>query len=591
MIDVDIETVGVQWYAETYRVFMVQFLAEDGEPVVLRHPEDREEIQRWLDRDDDFRAWNSKFDFHGLRVSGYRLPPQDRWHDGMVASKLLDGRPSAALKATHERIFGKGGADLQKQLKAWLSEEDKRRKKHSKETGEKFVPANYSDVPDEIMVPYAAQDPVLTQEVGKVQYRALRQSDDLSQLYDVEMQVMAHLFDAEVEGLPVDREGAEALRASLEPLLDELTEEARELAGISTFNPRSSKQLYAALKRRGADLSYVTGESMDAENLATVDDPLARVIERYRGEAKLMSSYVIPMLDEHWDSSLHAYKAPFIAPDGRIHTNFRQVGAITGRMSSSDPNIQNFPRDDLRLRYLVVADPGYKIVTADLDSIELKLFAAYAGDGRMLTAVQDPEADPHNMTADFVGLQAFERSTGDFEDKRSRGKRFNYAVLYGAGVRAMRKWFRVSTKEGRQMLDLYHRAYPEVGRLQRRIAFKLEDQGYIKSAYGRRYYIEAREAYKATNYLVQGTAADMLKISIAELRAEGIPIVAAVHDELVAHVPEDQAEYVAERIQHALTNHPKMQAKVPITAEAAIVDRWSDAKKPGYVPDYAKEIA
>jgi len=588
MLELDVETTSVQWYSG--EVFLVQFETEDGERYVFEHPEQRTEVQAWLAQPDDYRAWNSKFDFHFLDAAGYDLPPQERWHDGMVAAHLLDERRSVALKAVGATMFGEEVRDHEKAVKAWINEEEKRRRKASKETGDEFIPTDYSAVPRELMIPYALEDVTLTRRVGAVHYPTLQKVPELQALYETEMTVMGALFCAEKHGLPVDEPAAHRFELALAEKLEGLNARAVDLAGIKSFNPRSSKQIAEALKRRGANLDFVTktktGLSMDAENLATVDDPLARSIEEFRSEDKLLGTYVRPLLHRSWEQSLHAWKAPFIQ-DGRIHSNIRQVGARTGRMSSSDPNIQNFPRDDLRLRYLIRSEPGHKLVTADLDSIELVLFAAYAGEGKLLDAVLKG-TDMHTMTADYIGLEDFHRSGGHVESRRQRGKRFNYLSIYGGGVRAIRKFFLVPQSRAREMQGLYHQAYPEVSRLQRRVAFKLEDQGYIKSAFGRRYRVDPRDARKAVNYLVQGTAADMLKISIANLHRQGVQIIAPVHDELLAHVPEADAERVGKALVGALTDHPKITALVPLGAEAKIVDRWSQAKDPDFIPDYER---
>jgi DNA polymerase-1 len=407
---------------------------------------------------------------------------------------------------------------------------------------------------------------------------------------------MAALFDAEERGIPIDTALLRPFEMELESKLDAMEANMRELAGVDTFNPNSSKQLAEALKRRGADLSYVTKSektnalSMDEENLSTVDDDLARAVLAYRGDRKMLSTYVSPMLHGKIQTSngLKWEKAPFVGADGRIHASFNQVGARTGRMSSSDPNVQNFPRDDLRLRYLVKADPGHKIVTADLSSIELNLFAAYVGEGRMLSAILDPEYDPHIETAKFIGLGDVTDEAGVVTSARDWGKKFNYTVIYGGGTRTIRKSFKVPQARAREMLDLYHRAYPEVKGFQRLIEYKLYQQGYVKTLRGRRLHVNPRSAYAAVNYIIQGTAAEMLKEAIVKLHKQGIPIIAPEHDELVAHVPESDAAEVAHAFEEALTDFPEIKQMVPVEAEAQIVDRWSQAKKPAYVPDYAR---
>jgi DNA polymerase-1 len=594
MIEFDVETTGLQWYGG-HRPFLAQFWDGTGEPVLLDPHTQRDEVQAWLDRggEEGIRAWNTKFDMHMIESMGYTLPPQSSWHDGMVMAHVVDERTSVALKARAAAIFGEHSRDNEKEVKAWLTEEAKHRRAEAKETGNEFIPPNYSDVPGEIMRPYAALDCILTKEVCDTYERSM--SGPLGEVYEMERGVLGALYSAERRGIPVDREAAHRFEVELAENCEQLHDKCVELAGISSFNPNSSAQIAEALERRGADLRFVTKSektgkpSMDAENLAAVDDELARTVERFRSEYKVLGTYVRPMLHRSWEASLKSWKEPFIADDSRIHPNFRQVGARTGRMSCSDPNIQNWPRDDLRLRYLFRAEEGKVLVTADLDAIELVLFAAFAGDGRLLRAVRSGE-DMHVLAAKMMGLKDRERTGGVIESARQRGKTMNYLQVYGGGVRTIRKTFGVDQKEARVLLDRYHSAFPEVSGLQRRIEYTLQDRGYVKTPWGRRHrcWDARQEAYKFVNYLVQGSAADLLKASLVRLHDQGVPVVACVHDEIIVECDEADAAEVAQLLTEAMTDHPMIADRVPLGADAAIVKRWSDAKEPGYVPAYAK---
>ncbi len=585
MIEVDVETTGVQWYA--HDLFLVTFKEPGHDPVILRHPEDRILIRQYLSGgpEAEFRAWNSKFDMHFLRAAGYEL--HGRWHDGMVQAHLVNAERSLALKAVAEDMFGDEARFEEKELKTWLNKEAATRRKRSKESGEKFIAPNYSDVPDELMLPYAAQDVLLTENVCS--QLDLVTDDELRELYDLEMDVLQATYAMEVRGVPVDEEAARWLEMELIRNVEAWEMDAVKLAGKSNFNCNSSQQIHEALKRRGADLRFCTktknGVSMDAESLRTVDDPLAEAILKFRSENKVLSTYIHPMLHESWTPSLRCMKAPFIQ-DGRIHPDIKQVGARNGRMACADPNMQNWPRDDLRLRYLIKARPGYKLVTCDLDSIELRLFAAYAG-GEFKESFLRGE-DQHSRTAALVGLQDKRRSSGAIESARQRGKTFNYAMIYGAGVRSLRKAFEVSQEEARLMLNRFRAAYPEILELQHNVEWKLQHRGYVKTAWGRRQRIPAREAYKGVNYMISGTAAEILKVAAVRLHKSGVPLVLPVHDELIAEVPERDAQRTAEMLEDALTLHPRITKKIPLVAEAAIVDRWSQAKDPDYVPDFIR---
>lgn len=597
MLEVDVETTGLQ--PRHHKLFSVQFY--DGENVLTirtdEHPNER--VQKCLDRavaHGGLRAWNSKFDFGFLYLNGYTLPPDEYLHDGMLMAHIIDEQTSAALKVRGEKLFGKDERDYEHQVKEWLATERRRRRKESKETGEEYTPPTYRDVPEEIMGPYGEQDVILQRKVCEVYEKAVEMSD-LQRVYDLERATMVALFWAEIRGVPVDREAAAKLEASLLASRDAKERQMKDLAGIDTFNANAPAQIAEALERRGVDLSGVpetkTGaRQMSAEVLEGIDDPLAEAVLKWKSDNKLLTTYLGPMLHGKKDSTW-GDQAPFIADDGRIHPNFRQLGAVTGRMSSADPNLQNWPRDDLRLRYLVRAEPGHKLVCCDLDAIEMRLFAAFAGNGAMLEQVREPDGDPHAYTAYHVGIE--DRRRGDVvTPARQQAKVFNFQMIYGGGLRTIQQFFGVSRSRASEMLDRYHEAYPEISQFQQRIRAKLEDQGYVKTPWGRRHRVDDRkpvyeQAYKFPNKLIQGTAADLLKDAIVKIHAEGIEFILPVHDEIIAHVPEDDAERVARLIEQHMTDHPQLTAIVPITAEAQIVDRWSDAKEPGYVPDYAKE--
>jgi DNA polymerase-1 len=450
------------------------------------------------------------------------------------------------------------------------------------------------------MEPYALEDVILTRKISDVYEQTLINKPDLRQVYEFERKAMDALFAIEKRGLPARQHEYRKLEQEVITNLDHLESKVMQLAEMADvevynkelerpagsafdFNPNSTPQILAALKARGADMSYMSQDkgtvSADADNLRAVDDELAAAILEFRSEYKLLSTYVRPMIGRSYVSAMNTYKEPFIAPDSRIHATYRQVGARTGRMSCADPNMQNQPRDDLRLRYNIVADEGYKLVAVDLSNIEMVLFAAYCGEGRLLKAVQNGE-DLHVLTAKMLGLRDRKRPGGGIETARQLGKTYNFSRVYGGGLRTIRRQFRCSMDEARLLKKRFDDAYPEVSRLQARIQYRLEDDGYIqdKLISGRRFRVDPRDAYKATNYLVQGTAAALLKYAVIKLHEDGVPMVALVHDEIVAHVPERDAQEAANLIEARMTEFEGLKGIVPLRAEADIVERWSDAK-------------
>jgi DNA polymerase I-like protein with 3'-5' exonuclease and polymerase domains len=646
MIEADVETRGLQWYYPSQEMFMAQFFdPEDGycqfkpercpecggavddsavgvgdwecldchaqvpdeaRAVILQHPKDREAIQAWLNKAAEgggIRAWNSKFDLHMFEAVGYRLPPPETWHDGMVVARILDERKSMGLQATGDGIFGtepwpKGaGIELEKRLKTWLAEETKRRRDVCKETGERLIKPTYADVPAEILEPYAAHDVELQWRIMDVLEPKLAEADRLSAVYELERGVLASLYDVERRGMGIDDGRLERLEVEVERELCERTERVAELAGRKgdeDFNPRSSEQLAEAFERRGADLSFCkttkTGKkSLDQESLEAISDDLARAVEDFRASETMYTRYVYPLL--HPTTKRGIDFEPFLAPDGRVHADLNQVGARTGRMSSS-PNVQNWPRDDLRMRDLVMADEGKKLVACDLDQIELRLFAAFLGEGKVLEMMMDPDSDIHTYTAKMVGLKDRDRGGGVVESPRQRGKKFNYERIYGGGVRAIRRWHGVGQKEAKEMLLRYYEAFPEVQEFQNQIEFTLFDKGFVRTPWGRRHRpynrrAADREAYKFVNYLVQGAAADLFKESVVRIYKLGIPMIALTHDEILAEVDAKEADEAGELIRKELINHPKITKIVPIDSDKQIVDRWSHAKDKSFKPSYA----
>lgn len=642
VIEVDVETTGLQWYA--HELFMAQFfdpedeecltfpehcpncdglVNEDGccdgnaaqgaggcgfdiepEPkaVILYHPEDREEIQRWLDKDAYFRAWNSKFDAHHLESAGYTLPPRDRWEDGMLVAHVLDERRSVALQAVGDKMFGTdqpwpegAGIELEKDVKAWLSAENKARRKRSKDTGEKFMIANYSDVPRQSMELYAGHDVELQRRICDAIVPQLEANPDLVGVYELERKVLSALYDVEKLGMKIDRDGAEKLETELENELTKIRLDLFELAGNDEFNPNSPIQLAEAFERRGVDLSHVeksgkTGRrSMAADVLEGLDDDLARRIDDFRGADKMMSTYVWPLLHDSPDTDM-GYRYATLHTDGRLHTDLRQVGARTGRMSSS-PNVQNWPRDDLRMRHLVMADEGKKLVAVDLDSIELVIFAAFLGsESIILNMIKDGE-DMHSHTANMIGLKPRDRGLGVVESPRQRGKKFNYERIYGGGIKAIKKWHGVDSPTARKWLNRYYEAYPEVEEFQDMIELRLEERGFVKTPWGRRHraynpQFAEREAYKFINYLVQGSAADLFKEAVVRTHEAGIPMIALTHDEILAEVDASDAEEAKHLIQGFMCDFPQINKLIQVSAEGDIVDRWSQAKDPSFDPGW-----
>lgn len=609
MIEFDVETNGLQPWSGKQHAFMFQFWDGNGEAEALFPGSDDGRIQEWFHRaaQEGIRAWNTKFDRAFADISPYEIPSDGVWHDGMLEAHIINEKRSVALKNVAAELFGDEAKGKQQEVKAWLTKERARRKKEAAASEEELIEPTYEDVPRELMIPYGLEDVYLTRRICDQYAPVLAQVEDFRNLYGFECDVLDALYAMEKRGLPADELAYRKLETEVINNLDALEEKVLYLVKSSTdikdFNPKSTVQILDALQQRGADMRFMVTvdgkvKSADKENLEAVDDELASAILAFRAEFKTLSTYVRPMIGRHYDKQMRMWYESFIAPDGRIHANYRQSGALTGRMSCSAPNLQNQPRDDLRLRYNIRAEEDHKLVACDLSNIEMRLFAAYAGEGRLLEAVRAGE-DTHEMAAKFIGIQDRIRQGGFVETARQRGKTWNFSIIYGGGLRTIRKQQRVDQNEARLMRRRYYEAFPEIEKLQNRVEYRLQDQGYIKDMWGRRYRSSdpQKEAYKFVNYLIQGTAAQILKDAVVDLHKDGVPVVALVHDEVIAHVPEKDAEEVKELIIKRLTQQADPGGKlwvndkaiVPLDAEGDIVDRWSEAKKPEFVPNWANK--
>ncbi len=609
---------------------------------VLRVGVDDDRIQHWLDHPyARYRAWNTKFDMAMLEQAGFKVPPAAfqeirtdeqgqehecwiyRWLDGMVEAQLADENTSWKLELRYQKLFGENDG-TEAAVKDWLAAEKKRRKKASKDSVYqwledqglpqkrnrnpqippgldippelKYVPPTYKDVPPEIMTPYARADIVKTRRVGDWY------SDKLpprlrEEVYPREMKVLAAAYDIERRGLPVEEAMAWRAFEHSQEAFERKLDRVRELAGNPNFNPGSPDQVAKALLKRDANIKFAsktkTGKpKTDEENLSAIPDELAAAILDWRGEDKMLNTYLRKMVMDTYedDERVPRFLVDTVDGIGRIHTNLNQVGARTRRFSSSNPNLQNWHRDDLRLRHLVQASPGKVLVAADMDAIEARVMAFYAGEGALREVFRDPDKDYHTYTAEQLGLTDYQRPGGSVETARQRGKRMNYLLGYNGGIRAISHWFHVDQAEARTMKERWYEAYPEMAQLNDDIEWRLADRGYIECLYGTRQRIRPgrfrEESYKFLNYLVQGTVGEMFKIAVVRLFEAGVPLVGLYHDETLAEVPPEDAEETQRLMEWALTDFPEVTQYVPLDADSNVVSRWSFAKDPDYTPPY-----
>jgi len=549
----DTETTGLDPRAD--RLTWVGFAADDGPVELLRHPADRDRIQGWLELDAEFWAHNANFDSRFLELNGYALP-----------ARISDTALLANTAGTLERL--PGGCRLTKlqkslielgelsgdvlepetAIKKWLTAARKAAKKEGRPLPEK------GDAPAHVLEPYLAADVASARAVHR-HYSA--ELDGQAPVYELERRCLPAIYAVEKRGMPLDLEAAAELRDSVNANVAELETRLFELAG-GPLNLNASGQIEAALVERGVDTTAMprtpkSGAVMFTEQtLNKIEDDFARALLEWRSEKK-MSDYVAGLWKHtHGD---------------RLFGEFRQIGTQTGRMSSANPNLQNLPKSDLRVRYCIRATEGKVLVGADLDSVEMRVLACYAGEGELAAAFA-AGVDPHQRTADSLGIS------------RDAGKTLNYAVIYGAGAPLISDRLSITSDEAKALLERWRAEHPEIGRLKAGLMREVRDRGYLVSAGGRRHYFPDGPNHMLLNRLVSGSCADLFKMAAIELHEIGVPVIVFVHDEVVAEVPEDEAEETGRVLEEVLTRD--VEAIRGLVAESGAWGRWSQFKDPEF---------
>ncbi len=431
---------------------------------------------------------------------------------------------------------------------------------------------------------YAAEDADITLRLHQRLWPELSQIATLKQVFtNLEMPLLPVLSRIERNGALVDARLLGQQSIELGERLQTLERQAFELAG-QEFNLGSPKQLGVILfeqQKLPVIKKTPTGAPSTAEEVLqelALDYPLPRVLMEYRGLAKLKSTYTdkLPQM---------------INPrTGRIHTSYHQAVAATGRLSSSDPNLQNIPirtEEGRRIRQAFVAPKGYKILAADYSQIELRIMAHLSEDKGLLSAFEQG-LDVHRATAAEVFGVALEQVTPEM---RRSAKAINFGLIYGMSAFGLAKQLHLGRNEAQQYIDRYFERYPGVLGYMNRIRSQAHEQGYVETLMGRRLYLPEINARNknlqlaaertAINAPMQGTAADIIKTAMiavdAWLADTGIDakIIMQVHDELVLEVAEAELDKVDEQVKHLMAQAASL--RVPLVVEAGVGDNWDQA--------------
>ncbi|WED81281.1 DNA polymerase I [Aeromonas media] len=443
----------------------------------------------------------------------------------------------------------------------------------------------FNQIELEQAAPYAAEDADITLRLHQTLWGELSKQPELAKVFtEIELPLLPVLARMELLGTTIDPKLLHQQSQEIEVRLAELERQSHELAG-QEFNLSSPKQLGEILfvklglpiLKKTPKGAPSTAEEVLAELAETYDLP--RLLMEHRGLAKLKSTYTdkLPLM---------------IKPQtGRVHTSYHQAVAATGRLSSTDPNLQNIPvrnEQGRRIRQAFIPSAGYKLVAADYSQIELRIMAHLSGDQGLLTAFAEGK-DIHKATAAEVFGVALEAVTTDM---RRSAKAINFGLIYGMSAFGLAKQLGIGRAEAQKYMDLYFERYPGVLEYMERTRQQAEAQGYVETLFGRRLYlpdIKSRNAglrkaaeRAAINAPMQGTAADIIKRAmiavdgwIRGITDGSIHMLMQVHDELVFEIREEKLEEYIALIKEKMSAAAELH--VPLVVEAGTGDSWDQA--------------
>ncbi|OEC52768.1 DNA polymerase I [Pseudomonas sp. ENNP23] len=580
LIAFDTETTSLD--AQQAQVVGVSFAVEAGEAAYVPLAHSYMGVPAQLDRDAVLQALkplledpakakvgqHAKYDMNVLANASTPITVQGIAFDTMLESYVLDSTAtrhdmdSLALKylghstVRFEDIAGKGAKQL-----------------------------TFDQIALEQAGPYAAEDADVTLRLHQALWQKLEAVPSLvTVLKDIEMPLVPVLARIERNGALVDGKLLGQQSLELGEKMVALERQAYELAG-QEFNLGSPKQLGAILyEKLGLPVlaKTATGQPSTAENvladLAEQDFELPKVIMQYRSLSKLKSTYTDKLPEQ-------------INPrTGRIHTSYHQAVAATGRLSSSDPNLQNIPirtAEGRRIRQAFVAPKGYKLLAADYSQIELRIMAHLAKDEGLLDAFRH-DRDVHRATAaEVFGVELDQVSN----DQRRSAKAINFGLIYGMSAFGLAKQIGVDRKQSQAYIDRYFARYPGVLAYMERTREQAAAQGFVETLFGRRLYLpeihSKNQAMRkgaertAINAPMQGTAADIMKRAMvavdAWLQESGLDarVILQVHDELVLEVREDLVDTVRDAIRPLMSGAAALD--VPLVVEVGVGNNWDEA--------------
>jgi DNA polymerase-1 len=442
----------------------------------------------------------------------------------------------------------------------------------------------FNEIDIEQAAPYAAEDADVTLRLHNTLWPQLEKDKSLKNVFEkLEMPLLPVLSRMERCGVLLDKAQLNKQSQELTKRIAEIEEDAFKQAG-GEFNLSSPKQIQKILfEEQKLPIIKKTpkGQPSTAEDVLQElarKYELPRLILEHRGLSKLKSTYTDKLPKQINDNT------------GRVHTSYHQAVAATGRLSSSDPKLQNIPvrnAEGRRIRQAYVPPKGYKILAADYSQIELRIMAHLSGDKGLLKAFQNGE-DIHRVTAsEIFGVPPEEVDS----EQRRRSKAINFGLIYGMSAFGLARQLDVERGEAQQYMDHYFERYPGVKKYMDDIRARAHDIGYVETLFGRRLYLpeinasnNQRRQYAertAINAPMQGTAADIIKMAMIEaddwIVKEDVPVnlIMQVHDELVFEVEEHYLDKAREKIRSLMEGAAKLN--VPLIVDIGIGNNWDEA--------------
>lgn len=477
--------------------------------------------------------FNAKFDLQFMYQDGFRR--FEGWEDVQVMAHLLESdEPSFALKKLADKYLGPGSSKDEAELTQLIK----------KKFGQKAKKGEIWRLRSDEVEAYACSDTELTYRLWEF-YLPHLEEWGLSQLYKECTEYLQILNRIETYGVLMDVEWIKEMKVKAQYQVEDLTKKIYEEAGFE-LNPSSPKQL----------TEFFGTESSNKETLETLDHPLAKIVLEFRHWKKLASTYL--------DSYLE-----MVDDDNVLHATFNIHGTVAGRLSSSDPNLQNVPPE---LRRAFIARPGYVMVEADYQAAEMRLAAYFSGEPRLKKIFREG-GDPHQMVADEMSIVL------GHEVSRQDAKTINFGKIYGMQAPGFSKKFGVSIDEAERYVDTYDSRFPALKELYYSAQQHAAQKGFIRLPTGRirRFRQPTSRFQTAMNNLIQGTAAEVVRYAMNRIyhRVPEAKMLLQVHDSILFEVKESELEYTLKEVKSLME---AFDFDPPMKAEFKIGSSWGEMK-------------